>query len=244
MRKSQRYRDLVESLCELRNCFLPEEFDPLGNYDDEALLKTSAYIVLAHAEIESFIEDRVEEAALAALKSWKEHRTATSVLIGLVGRYAKNDESNKIKINENDNRNRSIGISWLIDHSITAFHSEINENHGIRESNLNKMLIPIGIRLDSFDQAWIINMENFGKGRGEIAHKSRRKYTTKTQIDPRDEFRKVNRLLHDGLKKLDFLTEELITKTSIKDSELLLRDFYIDVPENEISDAMSRMFSL
>lgn len=244
MRKSQRYRDLVKRLCKLRKCFLPGQFDPLGDYDEDALLKTLAYIVLAHAEIESFIEDKVEETAYVAIKSWKEHKNITTVLIGLVGRYAKNEGSNRMKIDEIASIKSTIDISELIERSITAFHSEIIGNHGIRISNLNKMLIPIGIGLDNFNQTWIINMDNFGRGRGEVAHKSMRKYTTKTLIDPKDEFNNVNLLIRDGLKKLDFLTEELITKTSVENSEFLLRDFCLNEPESEISDAMSHMFSI
>jgi hypothetical protein len=242
MKRSQRYRDLVERLSELRHCFLPRKFDPLGNYDNETLLKASAYIVLAHAEIESFIEDRAQETALAAIKSWKEHKKANCVLIGLVAKYAKVDNSSPNEINEKIENNK-ISIMDLVDRSITAFSNEIDKNHGIRGFNINKLLTPIGIEIGSFDPTWILNMESYGKRRGEIAHKSRTKYTAKKQINPEEEFETVNSLVGDGLKKLDFLTEGLIKGSAINDFDFMLGDFLFDDPESEISEAMSCMFS-
>ena len=85
MRQSRRYIDFARRLYELRRCFLPEEFDPLGNYNRDTLMMASAYIVLAHAEIESFIEDRAKETAIAALNSWRDHKKVDCILIGLIG---------------------------------------------------------------------------------------------------------------------------------------------------------------
>ncbi len=240
MRRSQRYRDFVKRLYELRRCFLPEEFDPLGNYDDDVLMKASAYIVLAHAEIESFIEDRAKETALAAIKSWKEHKKANCALIGLIGYYAKIDNN---KQDETDQKNQhKMNIIDIIDQSMGAFSREIEVNHGIRENNIYKLLTPIGIEMDSFDPTWIVNMENYGVGRGEIAHKSPNKYTTKKQINPEEEFNMVNSLVGDGLKKLDFIAEGLIKSLCVEDFAFILSHFQFSEPEYEIQAAMSNMF--
>lgn len=48
--------DLQKRLSYLRNSMLPKKFDALGNYDDQTILLTEAYILLVHAEIESYIE--------------------------------------------------------------------------------------------------------------------------------------------------------------------------------------------
>lgn len=241
MRRSQRYRDLVERLSELRHCFLPKEFDPFGNYDNETLLKASAYIVLAHAEIESFIEDRAQETAFTAIMSWKEHKKTNFVLVGLVARYAKIDNLGQSEMNEKTDDKR-MNIMNQIERSYTAFLGEIEGNHGIRAFNINGLLTPIGIEKATLDQTWILDMDSYGKRRGEIAHKSSKKYTTKIQINPEEEFKTVNSLVKNGLKELDFLTEGLIKGCAIDDFDFMLGDFRFNDPESDVSDGMSLMF--
>lgn len=236
MRRSQRYRDLVEKLCQLRHCFLPREFDPYGNYDSEALLKVSAYVVLVHAELESFIEDRARQTAFAAIKSWKEHKRANCVLIGLVAKYSKIDNQ-KEKAN-----NEKINIEDQIDRSMKAFSNDVEGNHGIREYNINNLLSSIGIEMGSFDQTWILNMDNYSKKRGEIAHQSRKKYSTKKQLNPEEEFKTVNSLVKDGLQELDHLTEGLIRSNQVNNVVFMLDNFQVRDDEREISEGIAGLF--
>ncbi len=74
MNRSERYRKLVKELQVLRHHLLPEEFDPTGNYSPEILTRASMFRVLAHAEIESYIEERSWETAIAAVSSWQEKK--------------------------------------------------------------------------------------------------------------------------------------------------------------------------
>jgi len=236
MSRSQRYRDLVERLCELRHCFLPKKFDPYGNYDNGELLKASAYVVLVHAELESFIEDRARQTASASIKSWKDHKRANCVLVGLVAKYSK-----IYNVNEGGN-NEKINITDQIDKSMEAFSKDIEGNHGIREYNISKLLTSIGIEMESFDATWILNMNNYSKKRGEIAHQSRKKYSTTKQINPEEEFKTVNSLVHDGLKKLDLITEGLIKGSHVINVDLILDDFQVKDPESEISEGIEGLF--
>ena len=43
------------------------------------------------------------------------------------------------------------------------------ENHGVRERNLMRILLPIGVRESDLDPVWVGEMETFGIGRGVIA---------------------------------------------------------------------------
>ena len=61
--RSARYIELVKEMHDLKLYLLPKTFDPLGNYTQEELVKTLAFRVLAHAELESYIEDRAFELA-------------------------------------------------------------------------------------------------------------------------------------------------------------------------------------
>ena len=240
MRQSQRYRDLARRLYELRCCFLPEEFNDLGNYDRNELMMTSAYIILSHAEIESFIEDRARETASAAMKSWRDHKKVDCILIGLIGHYAKKIESGDPHDTHQKN-NRKIDVNDMIMQSLNIFLKEINANNGIRESSIYKLLAPLGIGTESFDPTWIVDMDNYGRGRGEIAHISQRNYTTKKQINPEEELKMVYSLVRNGLKKLDLITEGLIKNVCVDDYIFILNNFQLSESECDISEAMSNL---
>jgi hypothetical protein len=84
MARSERYKELVKEIHTLRKYFLPRQFDPIGRYSDEELIKAIAFRVLAHAELESYVEDRVMELAKAATRSWKTNKKASCTLMGLL----------------------------------------------------------------------------------------------------------------------------------------------------------------
>ena len=84
MNKSEKYKILVKELYVLRCHLLPEMFDPTGNYTPEILTRASMFRVLAHAEIESYIEERSWETAIAAVNSWQKKKKASRTLLGLL----------------------------------------------------------------------------------------------------------------------------------------------------------------
>jgi hypothetical protein len=62
---SDHLRLLRERVEGLRNHLLPTPFDPTGTYSDEAgtQIRALAFRVLAHAELETYFEERVVEIA-------------------------------------------------------------------------------------------------------------------------------------------------------------------------------------
>lgn len=83
MPTSRRFRDLERELSRLKKQFLPK-ISPTGLYSDRKLSLTIAYRVLAHAEIEAYLEDRVWEIALYAKNKWASERLASRTLISLL----------------------------------------------------------------------------------------------------------------------------------------------------------------
>ena len=67
MSSSSRFRTLTKELNRLERQFLPK-INPTGIYSDRQLALTIAYRVLAHAEIEAYLEDRVQKVAIDAKK--------------------------------------------------------------------------------------------------------------------------------------------------------------------------------
>ena len=56
---------------ELRNHFLPKLFDPTGSYSARQLDRARAFRLLAHAEIEWYLELVSSETANKAYEAWK-----------------------------------------------------------------------------------------------------------------------------------------------------------------------------
>ena len=79
------------------------------------------------------------------------------------------------------------------------------ENHGIREKNLLRLLLPIGADFSAFDPILISELDSFGERRGTVAHSSAIFHVT-SKPDPKDELEKVNNivsLLRDVDRELD-----------------------------------------
>ncbi len=83
MPQSVRFRHLKKELNRLKKQFIPK-INPTGKYTDRQLSLTLAYRVLAHAEIESYLEDRAWEVALDAKKVWDSIGETRRSLICLV----------------------------------------------------------------------------------------------------------------------------------------------------------------
>ena len=84
MSKSAKYTSLVKELYVLRSHLLPEKFDPTGTYPPEILTRATMFRVLAHAEIESYVEERSWETAMAAVNSWQQKKKTSRTLLGLL----------------------------------------------------------------------------------------------------------------------------------------------------------------
>jgi hypothetical protein len=64
MPESSSFAAMRSRIDDLRDIFLPKEFDPTGSYEDDQRTRTIAFRLLAHAEIESFLEDRAKALVL------------------------------------------------------------------------------------------------------------------------------------------------------------------------------------
>lgn len=162
--------------------------------------------MLVHAEIESYLEDIVKETITDCIRNWKSNRKPSSLLIAFLASYHSswnvNDKtSNEEIIQIAKSRKRKDSVSEIITAAMGQFVKIIEGNHGVREDNFKSLILPTGVDIDQLDQTWLTNLDNFGKLRGEIAHKTKR---TTTQVNPKDEFDRVKSLLR-GLRDLDVL---------------------------------------
>lgn len=213
MPNSQRFIVLKKRLSELRRTMLPIKFSPIGNYSDKALDRARGYRLLAHAEIETYLEDVCKKLVLDAIAHWKSKKKATSLLLATLASYhsgwnVEDDINHQEIIQLARARFKTPDIvTDIIETAAKQYAAQISANHGVKTKNLMNLLLPTGIIITELDQTWILNMEAFGALRGESAHSS--KHTT-TQINPQDELNTIIQLLV-GLKELD-LKMELLRK--------------------------------
>ncbi|MER6356617.1 HEPN domain-containing protein [Streptomyces sp. NPDC001634] len=197
---SSRFEELEKRIVELRQCFLPKEFDPTGLYEETVYEHTRAFRVLAHAEFESFIEDRVIEVVDEAVSNWKTDGSISTSLLAIMA-YRESVPPMPGSLSEAAAKpDKYPKLEARIDAARTDLHRYVrNQNHGIKEKNLLRLLLPVGIQEAEIDSAWLSATETWATARGDAAHKG-----AKMQVrpDPQNELKTVNLVL-DGFRDLD-----------------------------------------
>ena len=212
MNGSPRYQELVRQVDCLREHLLPSAFDPAGNYSPETFTRAVAYRVLAHAEIESYIEDRVWKTALSALDSWSQQNKASKTLLGLLAFSGQKMEQPPPTVapgqaNQNNTWQEKLDMNYRLQSAINSFSFAIQTNHGVKEENVLRLLLPIGVKPTDLDPVLLANLNSFGTERGIAAHDSAAKHP-RHQINPKHEFERVVSLLN-GLLSIDVLIDRL-----------------------------------
>jgi hypothetical protein len=212
MPKSDKFITLKTQLDRLKDEFLPE-ISPTGSYSESQLSRTAAYRVLAHAEIEYYLEERAWTKVIDAKKAWETGKT-TRTLICLLGfsdlTMDKPPDTLKKPSNvKQDNHDKRLEITEKINSAIKSFKKIIDNNHGVKEKNILALLLPIGIDSDDLDPAWLADMNTFGEKRGLVAHTSATSYMTIQTPDPANELNTVTQIKNE-LLRIDELINNLI----------------------------------
>ena len=214
MPASIRFRTLRRNVVELRKSLLPKKFDPIGNYSDRQLTRSVAYRVLAHAEIEAYLEDRVLDIAKKAFDKWNINKTKTSLtlcsLLAFCGQEMKKppDSLNSPQANQQTKWGELLHMERKLNKALQHFRINVKDNHGVKEKNILSLLLPVGVDPNDLDPLWLTNMDSFGASRGEAAHTSFRRICVNNTPDPKSEFDTVNGLLA-GIKQVDDLLNAL-----------------------------------
>ena len=135
---------------------------PTGTYSDAQYDFVRAYIVLVHAEIETYLEDTALSLASTALAKWTTRQRVNRGTATLLLHY---DASHTPHPRD---------ASTHIHNAIARFRGVVRENHGIREKYLWSMYLPLGIDKAEVSPTLIAELESFGAARGKVAHLSAR----------------------------------------------------------------------
>jgi hypothetical protein len=218
---SKRYGSLSRRIYELRRNLLPRNFDPLGLYSDRIYERTRGFRVLAHAEFESYIEDRCVDIIHRAHVEWKATGSIRPCLLSLIAHHEDIARSgNSIPQNTmarllgsipeslsdlSDRSSKHPTLSGKIETAKKRYTTYVRErNHGIKERNLLLLLLPLGVEKGEIDTTWLNTTEGWATERGTVAHTSAK---MQVQVDPRSELNTVKQVLK-GFQKVDGILEK------------------------------------
>lgn len=155
MANTRRYNQLSRRIINIENSYLPT-VNSSGNYSSKEQDDLRAFLLLVHAEIESYFEEVSGDKAKTAFRKWKSNKTRSNVLLALVSycEHTINEKELEVRINK----------------ALTLYIKALKENHGIKEKNLLEILLPVGIEYSAIDTTWLNTMTTFGSNRGEVAH--------------------------------------------------------------------------
>ncbi len=165
MAKTSALIELEARIRTIEVTLLPK-INPLGIYTDAEQDSIRAFVLLCHAEIESFIEDWARILLDALLLELLSPRAGSLFA-----------------------RAHAIKVSASLPHTISG-------NHGIKADNILKMFEPLGLvepDFDAIDSKFLTQMNAFGSRRGESAHCSANR--AKQQPSPIKEKKAVDEIL-------------------------------------------------
>ncbi|UWZ85969.1 hypothetical protein [Occallatibacter riparius] len=196
---SRRFKQLEKRLGELRTHFLPSAFDPLGIYSPSVHDLTRGYQVLAHAEIEAFIEDRTSEVVARAQAAFRNRGRCGEVLTAILAFHYVEQPPVGEKTAEKIFNNNQDHPRAAVELSCRRYLNEVKGNNGIKQKDVLNLFLPIGLKPTRINAAWLRLVDAFGAARGLIAHAA---LAVQRQPDPKTVFEEVERIKAD-LRTLD-----------------------------------------
>lgn len=159
-------------------------------------LKAKAFVLLAHAALEAYIEDVSLEAAKHARKRFKKGAVCRS-LIALVASCVSFEVREKTR--KSVIEDLATDLDKFSDESVNWLTRLAHSNNGIRRENQKSLFLPIGVDPEKVDVTTYAALDAFGVMRGEYAHKFQ---VVSVQTTPREIKSKVEGLVF-GLAEYD-----------------------------------------
>lgn len=151
--------------------------------------KLRACISLIHSEFEAYFE----LIGLKVIDAYQSNRMSKKQK----GRFTYSISLYNLKNYEG----QSEDINKRIDSSVSLFKNGLAQNNGIKEKDILKILLPIGIPIASIDSTWLTSINSFGSLRGELIHKNINQITRLIGYQYIDET--VHKILIPGTRIID-----------------------------------------
>lgn len=164
----------------------------LGDYAPIDFDRVRAFRLLAHAEMESCIEDLARNALIESMKRYRVDGKPRKPLVAVVAYFARGSLPKSHGEAHED-------FESLVNRAVQSYVAALKSSNGVREKDLLGVLLPVGLTDRDLDPVWLAEMDSFGQGRGDVAHQS---FATQRQPDPARERDVVIRLTA-GIRDVD-----------------------------------------
>ena len=192
MSNTLRFGDLSKRLVELEDHLITKEFSDVGDYEEHVKDMARGYRLLAHAEIESYLEDVVRLIADKTLEKWRTSSVGSKELISVLAALKSDPEISDKQLSSLKTTEQTVNFSFV------SFKNRITKNNGIKEKDIKALMSPIGFDLEVLIPELVPLLDSFGTKRGEVAHST----SLKKEINPKDEVADVKNI-HGYLERLD-----------------------------------------
>ncbi len=191
----KRLQRLLTRLDKLEAHLLPDVFSLTGRYTPRQKDYTKAFLLLVHAELESYFEDRARALVTNAVARFQSKGICTPVLSRLlVYHHAVKNELGPVSPDA-----VSKAINYYLDH--------LDKNHGIKEKNLRTIFLPLGIGHAQLDAQLVAACNQLAQKRGQFAHA---RFKTHQQVDPKTERDNIRLNILPELKSLEKRLKDLL----------------------------------
>lgn len=202
---TRRYSTLSGRIGALEKRLLPTP-SPTGSYSPKQYDLVRAFVVLAHAEVEYFLEDLANHVLDKVKSRWDATKSAGRCLSALM---MYNDK--RLSLPSNLGRQNTADTFDEVAKAAIKKHRDyvIQQNHGVKEANILRLYLPMGVLETDLDPVWLAAMNTFGTQRGVVAHTSARRLSS--PIDPVAASQMVANVL-SGLQQVEPTVLELRRK--------------------------------
>jgi hypothetical protein len=147
---------------------LPAAPKLLGNYTKREIEFAEAYLLLCHAEIESFLEYKANELLQKVAAHWGRTKISFSLMC-LLGAI---EGERKYNATQASDLAPSGKLAAAVTAAIGTHNHRIKSNNGIKENHFVNLFGPLGIRATDVTSIMLVELSTLGTRRGDIAHKS------------------------------------------------------------------------
>jgi len=171
----------------IQRTYINFTYDPSGSYSRTSLMNAGAYILFVHAELETYLEERVFDVVQRAGQGWRKNRKTCRSLLALCTYLIEEP-----KLPQTHSTKDIFGDA--VTKALLTAENRVRANHGIRQHNVVRLLHMIGFEEHLLDPILIAELDVFGTIRGEHAHQSPRQNQS-VKFDPFDTVTRISNLL-------------------------------------------------
>lgn len=194
---SAEFTALREGVDELTEGLMAFEQRDDGDYTKEELLKCKAFIVFCHAEFEIYFEKVARRILDEAKARWDTEPIPDRVIATLLAYRQK--ELPPIPDDPAQPLGRS-ALSAIVEAAVVNQTAAINDNNGIKASNLAKLFCPLGLLETDIESALLIQLNSTGSARGDFVHKPSKVSIRRIRDPIADELAEIKSLMAEIAK--------------------------------------------